>query len=95
LISGQAGTDFAFLRSLQSGDRLWIQKPGKKRQPYRVDRITVTDEDALKIEAPEEENVLLLSTSYVLGSGPGGPDLHFVVIARPEKAVLDEDLREL
>lgn len=83
VISGIAGTHFSFLRDLREDDRFQIELRNGQKLTYAVERIALTEEGELKVDKSESESVLLLSTSYALGSGPGGSVLHYVVIARP------------
>ncbi len=81
VISGHRDTHFRWLRKLQKGDVLAIQRPDGQRLSYRVKQLAVVDESDTRILQAGDQSVLHLVTCFPFDALiPGGP-LRYVVTA--------------
>ena len=81
VISGHRDTHFRWLRKLQKGDVLVVQRPDGQHLSYRVEQLAVVDETDTSILQVSDQPVLHLLTCYPFDALiPGGP-LRYVVTA--------------
>ena len=83
VIAGHRDTHFAFLRDLQLGDVVRIERASGAQMSYRVNATTVVDANAAGLRTDVSEPALALVTCYPFDTPvPGGP-LRYVVTAGP------------
>ena len=82
VIAGHRDTHFAFLRDIEMGDSLLIERIGGRRHLYKVIGIDVVDSRRGSLVLDTDDSILSLVTCYPFESAqPGGP-LRYVVTAR-------------
>jgi sortase A len=81
IISGHRDTHFRFLRTVEPGQRVWLET-GRGAFAYEVERMDVVDTRTTAISPDASEGRLSLVTCYPFDAlTPGGP-LRYVVTAR-------------
>jgi sortase A len=79
VIAGHRDTHFAFLRSLERGDVLWVTTAAGRRRPYRVVGARVVDERDPAPLASAGRSSLALVTCFPFDAWtPGGPERYAV-----------------
>ena len=74
VIAGHRDTHFGFLRKLQVGDELWIDRPDGKSASYRVRNIDVVDARQQRVPLDAAADALELITCFPFDAiVPGGP----------------------
>jgi len=82
VIAGHRDTHFAFLKDLELGDSLWLERPDGERLIYEVIDLDVVDSRRGSIALDTPETFLTLVTCYPFDAiNPGGP-MRFVVTLR-------------
>lgn len=84
VLTAHRDTHFAFLRALQPGDRILVQKVRGTTREYRVDRTLVADYRSLRLPAGDRATTLALVTCYPFDAIDPGTPLRYAVIARAE-----------
>jgi sortase A len=88
VVSGHRDTHFAFLRELEPGDTIVIERRDGRRRTYTVSALRVVDHQAGELMGETQDARLTLVTCYPFDAlRPGGP-LRYVVTA-----LEDEDRR--
>ncbi len=81
VIAGHRDTHFGFLRDVEIGESLVIERIGGRRHLYRIIGIDVVDSRRGSLLLDTDDSMLSLVTSYPIDSAePGGP-MRFVVTA--------------
>lgn len=84
VISGHRDTHFSFLRNVQAGNAIDIERDGASRR-YRVVDVRIADARTTRIGTPDAETTrLLLVTCYPFDDWVAGGPLRYVVEAVPE-----------
>jgi sortase A len=84
VISGHRDTHFAFLRRLERGDQVLVERRDGRRHRFVVSSTRVVDRRDLGVVADAGDTRLTLVTCYPFDAiRPGGP-LRYVVVARHE-----------
>ncbi len=82
VIAGHRDTHFAFLRDIEIGEALYIERIGGSRHLYKVIGIDVVDSRRGSLQLDTDASILSLVTCYPFDTEePGGP-LRFVVTAK-------------
>jgi sortase A len=81
VIAGHRDTHFAFLRTLQPGDRLTIQTADGRERQLQIDETHVIDSRSEHLQFGDIGATVTLLTCYPFDAiAPGGP-LRFVAVA--------------
>jgi sortase A len=82
VIAGHRDTHFSFLRDVEIGESLTIERIGGRRHTYKIVGIDVVDSRRGSLLLDTDAAVLSLVTCYPFGAAdPGGP-LRYVVTAK-------------
>ena len=82
VIAGHRDTHFAFLRYLELGESLVVERIGGKKHIYKVTGIDVVDARRGSLLLDTEAPVLSLVTCYPFDADEAGGPLRYVVTAR-------------
>jgi sortase A len=83
VIAGHRDTHFAFLRQVELGDSMWLERPDGERLIYEVENIDVIDARRGSIALDTGEPYLTLVTCYPFDAiDPGGPMRYVVTLRR-------------
>ena len=84
VLTAHRDTHFAFLSTLQPGDRIIVQRGRGSTREYRVDRTLVADYRSLRLPADDRSTTLALVTCYPFDAVDPGTPLRYAVIARAD-----------
>ena len=83
VIAGHRDTHFEFLRQLQVGDELWVDRPDGSSIFYRVRHLAVLDARADRVQLDAATDALELVTCFPFDAiVPGGPQRYRVLAER-------------
>jgi sortase A len=82
VIAGHRDTHFSFLRDIEIGESLLIERPGGRRHLYRVIGIDVVDSRRGSLLLDTDAAMLSLVTCYPFDADEAGGPLRFVVTAK-------------
>lgn len=82
VIAGHRDTHFSFLRDIEIGESLLIERIGGRRHLYKVIGIDVVDSQRGSLLLDTESSILSLVTCYPFDQREAGGPLRFVVTAR-------------
>lgn len=81
VIAGHRDTHFSFLRHLETGDSLRIERPDGRRHLYTVTHLDVVDARRASIVLDAEMPMLTLVTCYPFDAPTAGGPMRYVVSA--------------
>lgn len=82
VIAGHRDTHFSFLRDIEMGESLLIEKIGGRRHLYRVIGIDVVDSRRGSLLLDTEDAILSLVTCYPFDAREAGGPMRYVVTAK-------------
>jgi sortase A len=83
VIGGHRDTHLAFLRDLEAGAEIVVERPDGSRRRYRVDETRVLDKRDVWVLENEGPTRLTLITCYPFDALRAGGPLRYVVTASP------------
>jgi sortase A len=94
VLAAHRDTHFSWIKDLQSGDRLEVERTDGNRFAYIVTRAWVAPYNASGINADSEDRLLALSTCYPFGTNSPGP-LRYIVEAEIDARTATASLADL
>lgn len=84
IVTGHRDTHFAFLRDVQPGDTLLVERADGTTLRYRVERTLIADKSALRLPIDERATTLALVTCYPFDAIDPRTPLRYAVVARAQ-----------
>jgi sortase (surface protein transpeptidase) len=85
IVTGDGKSHFSFLKELSIDDLILIDQIDGAQRAYKVQSIQVLQETYFELSFKEQENMILLSTTYPYSNFQIGKDMFYAVIASEVK----------
>lgn len=82
IVTAHRDTHFAFLKDLEPGQRIVVERADGLQRTYHVERAVIADHRELRLPADERTTTLVLITCYPFDAIDAGTTMRYAVIAR-------------